>query len=484
MNHRIGRVFVPLALAFACAAVHVRASEPPGVARARELVAAINAGDDALRQFVTGAFTTSFLEFAPVDRHLKVLGGLRTGGTLTIEMVQPLANSEARVLLNNAQSGERRAMRIAVELTPPHRIRTVGVGPSAAPAATTNDVSDAGIARALDGLLDTLCANDGFSGTVMLAREGKPLFQRACGLSNRSDAVPMRIDTKLNLGSMNKMMTAVAIAQLVEAGKLAFDDPVGKHLPDYPDKDVAAKVRIHHLLTHTSGLGSHFNEEFQNASRTKYRSVRDFMGIVEKQKLAFEPGARWQYSNSGFLLLGAIVEKVAGKSYFDYVRERIHVPAGMVNTDAYEMDDVVPNLAIGYVRDREQPSRWRNNLFMHVIKGGPAGGGFSSAPDLIRFAEALRTGALLKNETFNLLASPKPDLNSPDYGYGFQMMGDGDVVGHGGGFPGISAQLAIYPKRGYAIAALSNYGAPATAVVDQVRALLYRKMGTVPISQN
>jgi CubicO group peptidase (beta-lactamase class C family) len=466
---------VPMALVVV--SLHAQSpTDTPAVARARELIAAINGGNDALRQFVTASFSQSFLDFAPVDMHLKVLGGLRVGGSnLTIERVQPLARSECRLVLRIGQSEDRRAMRVAVDAAPPHQIRNIGVSPGGAPVAVANDLSDAGIARALGAMLGQICENDGFSGTVVVARDGKPLFTHACGLANRSDRVPMRLDTKLNLGSMNKMFTAVAIAQLVEAGKLAFDDPVGKHLPDYPNADVAAKVRIHHLLTHTSGLGSHFNEEFQNASRTKYRTVRDFMGIVEKQKLAFEPGAKWQYSNSGFLLLGAIVEKVAGKSYFDYVRERIHEPAGMVNTDAYEMDDVVPNLAIGYVRDRQEPSRWRNNLFMHVIKGGPAGGGFSTAEDLIRFAEALRTGKLLKQKTWELLASPKPELHSPDYGYGFQVSADGNVVGHSGGFPGISAQLAIYLKGGYAVAAMSNYGAPAAAVVDQARALLYQR---------
>lgn len=474
-------LMIAMTLVLVATDLHAQASEPPVVVKSRELIAAINGGNDALRQFVTEAFSKSFLEFAPVGMHLKVLGGLRSAGDVTIEAVQPLSRTECRLVLRSGQSAERRAMRIAIDPAPPYRIRTIGVGPSVSPPVVADEVSDAGMARALGAALDRMCENDGFSGTVMVARDGQPLFQRACGLANRADRVPMRSDTKLNLGSMNKMFTAVAIAQLVKAGKLAFDDPVGKHLPNYPNADVAAKVRIHHLLTHTSGLGSFFGDEFQNASRTRFRTVRDFMALVEKEKPAFEPGARWQYSNSGFLLLGAIIEKVSGVSYFDYVRERIYQPAGMVDTDAYEMDEPVPNLAIGYVRDRERPSRWRSNLFMHVIKGGPAGGGFSTVGDLVRFAEALRNGKLVKKNTWELLTSAKPELNSPDYGYGFGISSDADIVGHTGGFPGISAQLAIYPKSGYTIAALSNYGAPATAVVDQVRALLYqREHGTRP----
>ncbi|MDQ4079434.1 MAG: beta-lactamase family protein, partial [Gemmatimonadota bacterium] len=233
-------------------------------------------------------------------------------------------------------------MRVVVEESAPHRIVTLGIGP-AGQLVNIDEVSDAGIARSLANLMGRVCREDGFSGTMMVARDGRPLFQHACGLANRADSVPMKLDTRLNLGSMNKMVTAVAIAQLVEEGKLTFDDAVGEHLVDYPNADVRNKVRIHHLLTHTSGLGSYFNEEFMNASRTRFRSVRDFMALVEKENLAFEPGTRWAYSNSGFMLLGAIIERVSGMSYFDYVRERIFQPAGMTDTDSYEMDDVVPN---------------------------------------------------------------------------------------------------------------------------------------------
>ena len=475
MKNRTRSLLVVGVMLAATAYVPAQQGEPPAVARSRELLAAVNSGGDVLRRFIADNFSKSFLDFAPVDRHIDVLGSLRSGGELTIETVQPLARTESRLVLRSAQSSERRAMRVAVDPAPPHRIRNIAVGPQAVPPVAMEDVSDAGIVRALGTLFDRICENDGFSGTVMLSLDGQQLFQRACGLANRADRVPMRIDTKLNLGSMNKMFTAVAIAQLVEAGKLAFDDPVGKHLPEYPIADVTSKVRIQHLLTHTSGLGSHFTEEFQNASRTRFRTVRDFMAIVEKQKPAFEPGTRWQYSNSGFMLLGAIVEKVSGRSYFDYVREHLYQPAGMTDTGEYEMDEPVANLGIGYVRDREQPSRWRNNLFIHTIKGGPAGGRFSTVGDLTRFANALRSGKLVKKATWEMLASAKPELNSPDYGYGFAISGDGDMVGHSGGFPGISAQLAIYLKSGYAIAALSNYGAPAPTVVDQVRALLYQR---------
>jgi CubicO group peptidase (beta-lactamase class C family) len=291
--------------------------------------------------------------------------------------------------------------------------------------------------------------------------------------------VPNRLDTKFNLGSMNKMFTAVVIAQLAEEGKLAFGDPIGKHLTDYANKEVAEKVRIHHLLTHTSGVGDYFNEQFMTASRDRFRTVRDFFPLFVERPLEFTPGERFRYSNAGFLLLGAIIEKLTGKSYFDAVQERLYRRAGMTNTDAYEMDRDTPNLAIGYTWDGvESPSDGpRNNLFMHVIKGGPAGGGFSTVEDLLRFDQALRRHRLLGPKQTELLLTgkvkPNPARDS-EYGYGFfvEKRGGQRIVGHGGGFPGISAALDIYLDSSYTVAVLSNDDGGARHVSAKLRTLI------------
>ena len=174
-------------------------------------------------------------------------------------------------------------------------------------------------------------------------------------------------------------------------GRLAFTDPVGKHLPDYPNKAVAEKVTLHHLLTHTSGVGDYFNDKYVKAAKDRFRTVRDFFPLFVDKPLEFEPGTRFRYSNAGFMILGAVIEKVSGQNYFDYVRDHVYKPAGMADTDAYEMDQDTPNLATGYRRinlqGQSEVGPRRNNLFLHVFKGGPAGGGFSTAEDLIRFAQ-------------------------------------------------------------------------------------------------
>jgi len=205
------------------------------------------------------------------------------------------------------------------------------------------------------------------------------------------------------------------------------------------------------------------------------RDIDDYKDLVKDEELAFEPGTQWHYSNTGMLLLGAIIEKVTRKSYFDYVRENIFEAAGMINTDSYEMDRPVPNLAIGYIKEyTDKGIQWKNNLYLHVIKGGPAGGGFSTVEDLLKFDVALRSGKLISKESFELLTTAKPELNSPEYGYGFgvDVIKGQRIVGHSGGFPGISAKLDMYLDTGYTVAVLSNYSQGMQPVVRKLMELM------------
>src|SRR5260221_10600590 len=149
--------------------------------------------------------------------------------------------------------------------------------------------------------LEQLVADDQFSGTVLVAKDATILFKHAYGWASQDFEVPNQVDTKLNLGSMNKMLTGVAIAQLAEQGKLSFRDSISKHLPGYP-RDIAEKVTVHHLLTHTSGMGSYWNEKFE-ASWARLRTVNDFLALSLGDPLSFEPGERWQYSNAGYIVL-------------------------------------------------------------------------------------------------------------------------------------------------------------------------------------
>jgi CubicO group peptidase (beta-lactamase class C family) len=184
------------------------------------------------------------------------------------------------------------------------------------------------------------------SGAVLVAKDGQPLLEQAYGLADRESTIDNTVDTKFNIGSVGKMFTAVAIAQLVQQGKLAFNDPIGKYVFGFPPA-IANKVTIHQLLTHTSGLGDVLRNR---ADVEKARTVSDLIELIVKAPLEFEPGTRFGYSNSGFVVLGAVVERLSGQSYYDYVREQIFKPAGMTNTDWHQPGQHLPNLARGYMQ--------------------------------------------------------------------------------------------------------------------------------------
>jgi CubicO group peptidase (beta-lactamase class C family) len=202
----------------------------------------------------------------------------------------------------------------------------------------------------LDEFAKKLTAADVFSGTILLARNGEVLYKGAFGIANKDFNAPIRIDTKFNLGSMNKMFTAVSIAQLVERARCRSTTRSRNLSPTSPTPEAAKKIQIKHLLTHTAGLGGYFSERYDGMSRERLRTVDDMMKLAreDEKDIRFEPGSKWEYSNTGMLVLGKVIEIVSGQTYFEYVRDNIYKPAGMTNTDAYELDRVNPNLAVGY----------------------------------------------------------------------------------------------------------------------------------------
>jgi D-alanyl-D-alanine carboxypeptidase len=321
-------------------------------------------------------------------------------------------------------------------------------------------------AKELDSYFDSLVAENKLSGVVLVAKDGATIASKAAGVANKATNAPIDLNTKFNLASMNKMFTAVAIAQLAQAGKLSFTDAVGKYLPDYPNKEVAEKVTIHHLLTHTSGMGSFFGEKFV-AQREKLLTVAAYLPLFASEPLSFPPGEKFQYSNSGFMLLGAIIEKVSGQDYYSYVQEHIYKPAGMNDTGFYEPGKEIPNLAVGYTKmspNGQPQAEVRDNNGARDVRGGPAGGGFSTAPDLVKFHQALFSYKLLDKAHTEIITTGKVDGGrGMKYGYGFGdiNMGGKRSVGHNGGFPGVATNLEMFPDSGYTAVALMNTDPPA-----------------------
>ena len=265
---------------------------------------------------------------------------------------------------------------------------------------------------------------------------------------------------------MNKMLTAVATLQLVQAGTLRLDAPLGTYLPDYPNAEVASKVTPHHLLTHTGGTGDIFGPEFM-ARRSELRNTSDYLRLYGTRGLQFAPGAQHVYSNYGFVLLGAAIERVGGTSYDDYVAARVLAPAGMTATGAAPEDSLVPGRSVGYTRQLV-PGALASNAPTLPYRGTPAGGGYSTVGDLARFAVAIREHQLLDSaHTALLLAGKVATGPGTRYAYGFldRTVGGRRFVGHGGGAAGMNGELAFEPDGGYVVVVLSNLDPPAAGRV-------------------
>ena len=332
--------------------------------------------------------------------------------------------------------------------------------------------------RELDAYLKTNTEKDLFSGVVLFAREGKPIFKKAYGMADREHNIPNQVNTKFCIGSMGKMFTAVAIAQLVEQGKLSYDDLIGKYLgADWILPEVGEKVKISHLLSHTSGIAEFLDDEFYKfAEPGTYWTLEDRKPIVKEKSLTFEPGTRWAYCNIGFILLAAIIEKVTGRNISDYLKEHIFDPADMDNTSDSYRKTTLSNVALGYDKVQEEGKAfWRKTGLFGKNDGTPSGGGFSTVDDLLNFSEALRRDLLISSESKELLMSAKPGLSSKNYGYGFWIENSrkfGRVVGHGGVAPGVSANFRMFLDRGYTLITLSNYSEAMLPVARKIRSLL------------
>lgn len=326
---------------------------------------------------------------------------------------------------------------------------------------TVTPVSEAVVDQLINTITD-LGTTEQFAGAVLIAKDGTPVFISAYGLVSRSPDMPNQIDTKFNLGSMDKMFTAIAILQLFEQGRLSLDGRIGDYWPDYPNQEVARKVTIHQLLVHTSGLGDCFEGDFFTTPKDQLRTLEGYLPLFVDDPLRFEPGTQFAYSNEGYIVLGVIIEQVSGQSYWNFVKENIFQPSGMSDTHAYELDAEVLNRAIGYTTQDAQGNETgalADNTPLMPIKGTSAGGGYSTVEDLLNFSNALLGYRLLSPESTELLLAGKVEIREDyKYAYGFfdRVISGQRVVGHGGGAPGVCTSMEMYLDSGYTIIVLSN----------------------------
>lgn len=312
----------------------------------------------------------------------------------------------------------------------------------------------------LEATLSGWVADRGFSGGVLVTRGGEPVFEGCYGTANRGDGLPVTARTRFGLASFTKMFTAVSVVGLLAEQGLSLATPVVDLLP--PERrptTLRADVTVHHLLTHTSGIADYFEEEDENADyatlwadRPSYgmRRPADFLPLFGDRQPYRPPGRRWQYSNAGYVLLGLVVEEVAGKPYIDVVQDRVLNRAGMTASGFFAFDEPRPDVAVGYQPDG------RSNIFAVPAVGGADGGACATARDLDRFLRTYADGTLVGPELRDLMLTPHADAGDGiAFGYGVFLYA-GPRWGHGGGDPGVEVVAYRLPALDLNVVVLCN----------------------------
>ena len=354
---------------------------------------------------------------------------------LTVDrIVERSPTSMAVLLRQRCLPGLQRAK---VELAAPDgKLKALDASPMALPGD--------GAVRAAKTIASRLAARDTFAGSLIIARGGKRLLARSWGLARPNSRTPMTLDTPMFLASAGKMFTGVAVLQLADAGKIDLDAPLGRYLTEYPNADMA-KVTIRQLLTHRGGTGDiGILGREDDANRALARTISDIVRLNGSRPPDFPPGSKEDYSNYGFILLGAVIERVTGGSYYHYVAQHVFNPAGMKNASFPDLDHL-QGVAVGYTTFFGAEAKLVPNLAVLPWRGASAGGGVASANDMLRFFSALKKGRLLSPAMLKLATTPS---ETSWYGMGFvAQAGDRASWGHGGTSYGMDVAAHTHPRN-------------------------------------
>jgi CubicO group peptidase (beta-lactamase class C family) len=470
----------------------VELSSTPGGKRLGEIIHLLNApGDEEdIKAYVSANYEPGFRDAFPMARHIAAFTATHTMFKHLEPMaVEETAGDEITATLYSETTGAWLAVTLMLEEQEPYRIAGMLLKPAEAPVAAADKAdeahgkgtpplgqgADAGAPsqddlpfstfEEMDRYLSEQADAGAFSGTVLVAKDGVPEFQKAYGYANKQHRIANGLNTKFNLGSINKFFTSAAIAQLIERGKLGLDNPIGTYLEDFPG-EVADKVTIKHLLTMRSGWGDYWGNEAFTSNMARIRTVSDYIDFLKDVPLDFEPGTNMQHSNTSFEILGAIIEQVSGLDYFDYIRDNIYKPAGMLDTDSYDRDGPAEDISTGYTNMNPfdpvgEGYQWTNTYLLSA-KGSPAGGGYSTAPDMLKFDMALRNHKLLSHEYTDLIfrrweeGAGQPFVPKRAFG-----------LSAAGGAPGVSTFFCMDMMYGYTVVVLTNYDFPCAMPVGE-----------------
>ncbi|WP_394217484.1 serine hydrolase domain-containing protein [Halobacillus trueperi] len=326
-----------------------------------------------------------------------------------------------------------------------------------------------------------IAEKENFSGSVVVQRGGQVVYSEGFGYRNLAEKLTNQADTKFGIASGSKLLTAVAVAQLVEKKKFAYDTPVHQLLEPCPPC-IGEDVTIHHLLTHTSGIADYFDESvmddfselWEEKPMYKMEKLDDFVPMFEGKEKMFDPGEKFHYNNAGFIVLGLVVEAFAKKSYTEYITDHIFKAAGMSDAGYYRLDQLPPNTALGYI---EKDGSLKTNVYAVPVVGGSDGGAFVTGPDMIRFWEALLNGELIgESHVERLLMKHVKVKDGISYGYGLWLDDVNEqTVYHAMGYdPGVSFHSCVYPDNDWMVTVLSNNGSGAFQIIKGVEELFLK----------
>lgn len=452
-----------------------RLTEHPSGRRLAALVAAVNSGDSA----AIARFGAEHYD----DRALAETGGTarllsrwlevrETFGPIAIDSVVSTSTHATTAWALGTVSRAWLNLRMVVDSAPPHRVRRISLGRGLTPpyaSVRRPKVTPGALPRTVRTYLERLAAEGLFSGVVVVTGPEGDVFSGAYGTADRRTGSPNTLDTPFDVASVGKTFTAVALGTLLEDGKLRLEDSLGAHLAGLPPR--LRRLTLAQLLEHSSGLGE-LGAGLDSAMR-RASSVSEMLPLLRDSTVAFEPGTSFAYSNRGYILLGAVVERASGSAYARYVATRIWAPLGMRRTtlgvlppDRAHRYSRFPTLRSSYVPG--EPVEFDP---AHDLSAGPHGGAYSTARDLARFAAALREGRVLKPSTVARLTNGRA---GHPWAMGFMLGGDagGRRFGHAGGTPGMSSALWVYPATGYALVILSNDDSGASVAASFLTELL------------
>lgn len=456
-----------LAAGASAAALPAFAAAAPRDDLAAAVVEGVNRAEGR-EAWVAAHVSPAGLKRRPAEAWVKMLDGLgRASGGLDLVRVNRVGEAPFPLVRTRMQRLER-TLRLRPDRTDPSRIFDLMDAPHPTPFGPLPDrpLSRRALAAALRERVAFAARRDEFSGVVRVVDPaGALVFEAAHGVADQDQGAPVRPDSRFNLGSADKSFTALLIARLVDAGRLSLDTPVAEVMPDYANRETARAVTVRHLLTHSAGLGDLWSRPAYDG-RKRYARVAEIVPAFWDAAPAFPPGSRGDYSNEGFVLLGALAERVDGRSWWDQLATHVYAPAGMTRSAHYTLDGPAPARAVGY-RFGEGDALGLNgrsaNWSFLGWRGNSCGGGYSTAADMTGYLHALRAGRLCApGQADQFTTQNTGGLSSYGMGFIHTEVGGRTVRGHSGGGPasGINMDAGIVWETGWAYAVMGNYDAP------------------------